>query len=54
MYWDIAKLKERKALNSSLYSLTHRNARTIKLVFLRVRHITAPIYVSEYQQKKVL
>ena len=33
------KRKERKALNSSLYSLTHRNARTIKLVSLRVRHI---------------
>lgn len=35
------KKKERKALNSSLYSLTHRNARIIKLVSLRVRHITA-------------
>ena len=33
------KKKERKVLNSSLYSLTHRNARTIKLVSLRVRHI---------------
>ena len=33
------KRKERKVLNSSLYSLTHRNARTIKLVSLRVRHI---------------
>ena len=33
------KRKERKALNSSLYSLTHRNARTIKLVSLRVRRI---------------
>ena len=31
------KRKERKALNSSLYSSTHRNARTIKLVSLRVR-----------------
>ena len=31
------KKKERKALNSSLYSLTHRNTRTIKLVSLRVR-----------------
>ena len=36
------KRKERKVLNSSLYSLTHRNARTIKLVSLRVRHISAP------------
>ena len=33
------KRKERKALNSSLYSSTHRNARTIKLVSLRVRRI---------------
>lgn len=31
------KRKERKALNASLYSLTHRNARPIKLVSLRVR-----------------
>ena len=34
------KRKERKALNSSLYSSTHRNARTIKLVSLRVRRIS--------------
>ena len=33
------KKKERKVLNSSLSSLTHRNARTIKLVSLRVRRI---------------
>ena len=33
------KRKERKALNFSLCSLTHRNARTIKLVSLRVRRI---------------
>lgn len=33
------KKKERKALNSSLYSLTHRNARILKLVSLRVRRI---------------
>ncbi len=36
------KRKERKVLNSSLYSLTHRNARTIKLVSLRVRRIRPP------------
>lgn len=39
------KKKERKALNSSLYSLTHRNARTIKLVSLRVRHIHLSFFV---------
>lgn len=33
------KKKERKVLNSSLYSLTHRNARILKLVSLRVRRI---------------
>ncbi len=38
------KKKERKALNPSLYSLTHRNARTIKLVSLRVRHIMADFF----------
>ena len=41
------KRKERKALNSSLYSLTHRNARTIKLVSLRVRRITAPVFLLQ-------
>lgn len=40
------KKKERKALNSSLYSLTHRNARTIKLVSLRVRHIDTDFFVD--------
>ena len=35
------KKKERKVLNSSLYSLTHRNARILKLVSLRVRRIRA-------------
>ena len=40
------KKKERKVLNSSLSSLTHRNARTIKLVSLRVRLITAPFFIS--------
>lgn len=39
------KRKERKALNSSLYSLTHRNARTIKLVSLRVRRIRAAVFL---------
>ena len=39
------KRKERKVLNSSLYSLTHRNARTIKLVSLRVRHILKPVFL---------
>ena len=38
------KKKERKALNSSLYSLTHRNARTIKLVSLRVRRIRLALF----------
>ena len=33
------KKKERKVLNSPLYSLTHRNARILKLVSLRVRRI---------------
>lgn len=40
------KKKERKALNLSLYSLTHRNARTIKLVSLRVRHICLSFFYS--------
>ena len=39
------KRKERKALNSSLYSLTHRNARTIKLVSLRVRRIGLCVFI---------
>ena len=39
------KRKERKALNSSLYSSTHRNARTIKLVSLRVRRIWSAFFV---------
>ena len=38
------KRKERKALNFSLCSLTHRNARTIKLVSLRVRRIRSPFF----------
>ena len=38
------KKKERKVLNSSLYSLTHRNARTIKLVSLRVRRIRVSVF----------
>ena len=42
------KRKERKALNSSLYSLTHRNARTIKLVSLRVRCVTAPFFTTPF------
>ena len=41
------KKKERKVLNSSLYSLTHRNARTIKLVSLRVRHICRACYACK-------
>ena len=40
------KRKERKALNSSLYSSTHRNARTIKLVSLRVRRIMECFYAE--------
>ena len=39
------KRKERKALNSSLYSSTHRNARTIKLVSLRVRRISERVFL---------
>ena len=39
------KRKEGKVLNSSLYSLTHRNARTIRLVSLRVRCICGSILV---------
>ena len=47
------KKKERKALNSSLYSLTHRNARIIKLVSLRVRHIfTALSFGKKKRQSK--
>ena len=38
------KRKERKALNFSLCSLTHRNARTIKLVSLRVRRIRLALF----------
>ena len=38
------KRKERKALNFSLCSLTHRNARTIKLVSLRVRRIGSAFF----------
>ena len=38
------KKKERKVLNSSLYSLTHRNARILKLVSLRVRRIGASFF----------
>ena len=40
------KRKERKVLNSSLYSSTHRNARTIKLVSLRVRRIRKSFFVG--------
>ena len=40
------KRKERKVLNSSLYSSTHRNARTIKLVSLRVRRIQASLFLA--------
>ena len=39
------KRKERKVLNSSLYSSTHRNARTIKLVSLRVRRIFQSVFL---------
>ena len=39
------KKKERKVLNSSLYSLTHRNARILKLVSLRVRRIMAVLFI---------
>ena len=42
------KKKERKVLNPSLYSLTHRNARTIKLVSLRVRHIRLGFFWPYY------
>ena len=38
------KKKERKVLNSSLYSLTHRNARILKLVSLRVRRIRYSLF----------
>ena len=38
------KKKERKVLNSSLYSLTHRNARILKLVSLRVRRIGSAFF----------
>lgn len=41
------KRKERKVLNSSLYSSTHRNARTIKLVSLRVRRIWVGVFLFE-------
>lgn len=44
------KRKERKALNSSLYSSTHRNARTIKLVSLRVRRITCSFFIYQSLQ----
>ena len=40
------KRKERKVLNSSLYSSTHRNARTIKLVSLRVRRISELYFLA--------
>ena len=40
------KKKERKALNSSLYSLTHRNTRTIKLVSLRVRLVGLGFFIA--------
>ena len=43
------KRKERKALNSSLYSSTHRNARTIKLVSLRVRRIGTRFFYPSRQ-----
>ena len=39
------KKKERKVLNSSLYSLTHRNARILKLVSLRVRRIWVSLFL---------
>ena len=39
------KKKERKVLNSSLYSLTHRNARILKLVSLRVRRIPDGFFI---------
>ncbi len=44
------KRKERKALNSSLYSSTHRNARTIKLVSLRVRRICGLFFLKIFTQ----
>ena len=40
------KKKERKVLNSSLYSLTHRNARILKLVSLRVRRISPLVFFA--------
>ena len=48
------KKKERKVLNSSLYSLTHRNARILKLVSLRVRRIRATsffVLISDFIDK---
>ena len=48
------KRKERKALNSSLYSLTHRNARTIKLVSLRVRRIGIRFYFGRGRRARTL
>ena len=42
------KKKERKVLNSSLYSLTHRNARILKLVSLRVRRIMVGFFIKLY------
>ena len=47
------KRKERKALNSSLYSLTHRNARTIKLVSLRVRRIVLVFFCEEFRKDNI-
>ena len=41
------KKKERKVLNSSLYSLTHRNARILKLVSLRVRRIRSALFFGD-------
>ena len=45
------KRKERKVLNSSLYSSTHRNARTIKLVSLRVRRISFGFFLFKLLKK---
>ena len=45
------KKKERKVLNSSLYSLTHRNARILKLVSLRVRRIRLALFFVFTAQK---
>ena len=47
------KRKERKVLNSSLYSSTHRNARTIKLVSLRVRRIRLAFIFCVYVRKDI-